>query len=320
MVSLNIVVLGENPEARSGFAHLIGKTGSADDLGFYHTVFQGKIVTAVDPVSYPSKLSCMLQALRLADHAVVIADAPTPTLGELVVSLDLLGMDTVFLSPLDLAPILTSTSLKNSRIFDSPQEAKNHFLGLESAKVAGSPLVLVDHCFEVRGVGTVALGIVARGSIHVHDTLEAMPLGREVEIKSIQTNDVDVKEAFGGDRVGLCLKGLKASEVGRGTVFASAGSIQASKDFECLVSPVKFSKTPLASGAYHVSAGLQFEPCRLECATPITPGEQATVEIHCEKPIAFEPGEKTLLCNLNANGLRVLASVKIAKTVQNKIL
>lgn len=313
MASLNISILGEDAAARSSAAQMLGKKGSADDIAFYHTIYQGKIVSALDPVSYPLKLSCMLQAVSLADHALVIAETPTPALAELIVALDLLGPKTMFAGALEFPKFLANTSLASSKTFASAHDAKDELLAQHSAPVEGTASVLLDHCFEVKGIGTVALGVVRQGTIKVHDKLLALPLGKEVEVRSIQMNDKDEKEAHAGDRVGLSLRNTKSEEISRGTILVSADAqAHAAKSYNCMLTPVKFIKAPLVPGPYHLLAGLQFEPCKVEFEGQLQPGMAGKAKIHAEKPLAVEAGQKLLICNLNAKGVRIVACAEAA--------
>lgn len=305
MPSLNIAVVGEEAERRASAAQALGKKGTADDISFYHTVFQGKIITAIEPLAYPEKFPVLPQALCLSDIALVVADKPSPVLGEMIVALDLLGIKAVFLSSFDLKPLLAQTSLKDSSIFSEIQEAREFLFAQESSYVRGNTLVYIDHCFEVKGVGTVALGIVKRGEVGVHDRITAYPAGKEIEVKSIQKNDEDVNSAVCGDRVGLALKNVKSGEITRGTVLSSE-KIFVEKEFACELAALKFAKEPLVNDeALHLSAGLQFEPCRLEIQGEMKPGEKGGGIIKTEKPVAFLKEEKLLLCDLNARGLRI---------------
>ncbi|MBI5176520.1 hypothetical protein HY995_00365 [Candidatus Micrarchaeota archaeon] len=314
--SLNIAVLGENAQSRERAASSLGKKAGVDDLGFYHTVFQGKIVSAIDPAAYPAKLSTLTQALALCDYALVVADAPSPPLGEIIVALDLLNShETAFCGAIDFTPFLSNTAhLKESKVFADPNEAKQFLLEKENPNLEGPAKILVDHCFEVKGVGTVALGVVKRGEVKIHDSLTSFPSGQPVEIRTIQKNNQDAKDARCGDRVGLSIKGLKAGDVPRGAVFAK-GEIGTRSEIKCVVALSKFRKNPLKSGeTLHLAAGLQFEPCRIELGAgdaeaEIKPDSSALATLKCEKPIAFENGEKMLLCNLNAKGLRAIAVV-----------
>ena len=305
MPSLNIAVLGEDAERRASAAQALGKKGTADDISFYNTVFQGKIITAIDPLAYPVKFPVLPQTLCLSDIALVVAEKPSPVLGEIIVALDVMGMKAVFLTSVDLKPLLAATSLKDSSIFSDIQEAREFLFAQEIPQVQGSTLIHIDHCFEVKGVGTVALGIVKRGEIGVHDRITAYPAGKEIEVKSIQKNDDDVTTASCGDRVGLALKNVKTGEVTRGTVL-STEKIRVEKELSCELSALKFSKEPLVNDeALHLSAGLQFEPCRLEVPEVVKAGEKGEGTIKTEKPVAFLKDEKLLLCDLNAKGLRI---------------
>ncbi len=309
MPSLNVAILGQEAEKRQEAAQALGKKGSVDDLGFYHAVFQGKIVTAIDPAAYPAKLSSLLQALALSDDALMLADSLSPELGEIIVALDSLNFQkAVFVTnSLDLAPLLKNTKLKDCKIFPSFPEAKNYLLAQESIAKEGPAEALVDHCFEVKGVGTVALGFLKQGEVKVHDNLYTAPLGKEVEVKSIQKNDEDVKAAQSGDRVGLSLKGVKSEEMARGTVL-SKEPVKTGRELECEVHATPFAKTPLVSGTYHVSLGLQFHPAKLELEKELKAGEKGKAKLVCEKPLAYNSGETLLLCDLNAKGLRILGS------------
>ncbi|MFH0834893.1 MAG: hypothetical protein V1881_00955 [Candidatus Micrarchaeota archaeon] len=302
MPALNIAVLGADAAKRAEAAQGIGKKANVDDIGFYHTVFQGKIVTAIDPVAYPDKLAVLSQTLALSDVAMVLAEAPSPALGETIVALDALKMPAVFVTQMDLTPFISKTSLKDSKIFTEVHDAKNYLLSLDIPRLSGTPEILVDHCFEVKGVGTVVLGVVKKGAIAVHDKMMAQPLEMEIEIKSIQRNDVDSKNAEAGDRVGLCVKNAKAGEIDRGTLLSNEG--RAAKDFSCEVTAVSFLRAPITPGTYHLGAGTQFEPVKFE--GEIAPGASGAGKMAAEKPVALMRGEPALLCNLNAKGLRVV--------------
>ncbi len=311
MSSLNVAVLGEDALERVAAAQAFGKKSSSEDLEFYHSVFQGKIINVVNPAAYPKKLSALVQALSLCDFALVLAPSPSPVLGELIIALDLLENKAVFTSGFDLTPFIANTRLRDSRVFASADEARFFLLEQENALVEGGCKIVLDHCFEVKGVGTVALGVVKSGVASVHDELTAFPSGKSVQIKSIQKNDQDVKQASSGDRVGLCLKNVKAEELERGEVLAKSG-VSTVKDLKCVASVSKYSKTPIASGsALHLAAGLQFEPVRVECDSEVKPGGSGTIVLKGEKPFALTQGERMLLCDLNAKGPRVIGVASV---------
>lgn len=312
MPSINIAILGENALERQTAAQSIGKKGTVDDIGFYHTVYSGKIVSVIEPASYPAKLSSLLQAIELSDQIIVLAPQPTPALGEMIIALDLLARKASFVTETDLSPFLSATSLKDCKIFSTFQDAKESALSQQAPAIPGPTLIPIDHCFEVKGVGTVALGLVKRGNVSVHDSLTSYPSGIPIQVRTIQRNDIDVQSAECGDRVGLSLKGAKSEEIGRGSIFSSE-PIPVSREINCEISVAKFSKTPVSSGmALHLSSGLQFEPVKIECESEIRQGAKGNAKLVLQKPVALAPGELLLLCDLNAKGLRVIASASAA--------
>lgn len=52
--------------------------------------------------------------------------------------------------------------------------------------VEGSFLFAIDHCFAIRGQGTVLTGTVLKGKANVNDTIELAGLRIKKKIKSIQ--------------------------------------------------------------------------------------------------------------------------------------
>lgn len=66
--------------------------------------------------------------------------------------------------------------------------------------------VPVDHAFSVKGVGTVVLGLVTKGTVKKHDALKVLPGTKTVQVRSIQKHDDDFDLASEGDRVGSGLK------------------------------------------------------------------------------------------------------------------
>ena len=52
--------------------------------------------------------------------------------------------------------------------------------------IQGSFLFAIDHCFAIKGQGTILTGTVLKGSASVNDTIELAGLRLKKKIKSIQ--------------------------------------------------------------------------------------------------------------------------------------
>jgi selenocysteine-specific elongation factor len=66
-------------------------------------------------------------------------------------------------------------------------------------------LFSIDHCFQIKGQGTVLTGTVLSGMVKVGDTIELPALKQDKKIKSMQMFRKPVQAAKQGDRVGICV-------------------------------------------------------------------------------------------------------------------
>ena len=124
MANSVVGVFSAGVEKRQEIAGALGKKGSADDITVYNTSFGGKLVTTVEPTLYPKKLEAMLFSAYLSDYCVVAADALAPELGEIIVSLDLLGKEKgCLLGMLDWDMLTKGTVLEKYERADSKKEA-----------------------------------------------------------------------------------------------------------------------------------------------------------------------------------------------------
>jgi len=78
----------------------------------------------------------------------------------------------------------------------------------------------VDHCFQIKGQGTVMTGTVLEGMVSVNDIVEIPSLGLERKVKSMQMFRKPVQSAKQGDRIGMCVTNLDAKLMERGIVCA----------------------------------------------------------------------------------------------------
>ncbi|CAN7994068.1 unnamed protein product [Ixodes hexagonus] len=116
------------------------------------------------------------------------------------------------------------------------------------------PLVLsVDHCFSIRGQGTVLTGTVLEGSVSLNDVIEIPSLRVTKKVKSIQVFRKPVNKAIQGERVGVCVTQLEAGLLERGVV-CSPGHLSPALCVLASVSAIAHFKGPCLSGAkFHVT-------------------------------------------------------------------
>ncbi|KXS20666.1 P-loop containing nucleoside triphosphate hydrolase protein [Gonapodya prolifera JEL478] len=113
----------------------------------------------------------------------------------------------------------------------------------------------VDHCFGIKGVGTVMTGTVLNGSVRVGDTVEIPSVGISRKVKSMQMFHKPVDRAMQGDRLGLCVTQFDPDTLERGLV-CSPGAIPTLHACIIKASKVKFFKQAVESKAkFHISVG-----------------------------------------------------------------
>lgn len=119
----------------------------------------------------------------------------------------------------------------------------------------GSLYFAIDHCFPIKGHGTVLTGTVLNGSVSINSLIEIPELQIQRKVKSMQMFRKPVKSARQGDRVGICVTSLDAKTVERG-IASTPGSIPLLSSVICMVKKVRFFKGICKTNdRFHVSVG-----------------------------------------------------------------
>jgi selenocysteine-specific translation elongation factor len=296
MSSTTVALLGSRE-----IGHELGKKGTTSDLTLYNVVHDAHAVTLIEPTQFPEKFPPLLAALAMADHILLVVPALNREIAEAAATADLFDAPvTVVLAP-EVGEEEFRKALKGTRIAAAPilphdLPRLRELLETWSAPVRTGPVrVRIDHAFPVKGVGAVALGLVAQGTLKAHDRLRVFPLPNEVEVRSIQVHDADVDSASCGERVGVALKGIAAEELARGQTLAPEGSLTVASDL-AVRDFVKcgYYRGGLAGGGQaNVLIGLQLVPARL------APLGGTTLALSTDRPVAFAPGEPIFASDLS---------------------
>ncbi|XP_020502505.2 selenocysteine-specific elongation factor [Labrus bergylta] len=120
---------------------------------------------------------------------------------------------------------------------------------------AGDLLMAVDHCFSIRGQGTVMTGTILQGSLAINDTVEIPALKVTKKIKSVQMFRKPVSGAMQGDRVGVCVTQFDPKLLERGVV-CTPGSLRTLYAAVISVRKIGYFKGSLATRAkFHITVG-----------------------------------------------------------------
>ena len=304
MRSVNFVVLGEQTIAND-----FGKKGTVTDLTVYDRKESDIIRTWVVPNGFPEKIQPLLQAINIAEYVIFYVASLDRYTGEQIIALDMLNKKNGILShsyEVDenrLHSMIKGTVLQDYRKIDSPN-IKEELVKLPPVSNDGPAQIVIDHSFDVKGVGTVVLGKVLQGTINQYDNLKHLPSGTDVMLKSIQMHDDDVKQAVCPARVGLSLKGIKPDEVGRGDIITSDESFEIKHELE-----IDFKQSPFYKGEISenqmclVNIGLQVKAAKFSSISP--------AKLILDKPVVCRKNEICLLIKPESTSVRVIGSGKI---------
>ncbi len=215
----------------------LGKKSSEHDIVYFSRLDSGDIYSIFVPKTYPEKIQSMLVAVNLADFVVLRIDNIDWKLGEQIVVCNLLEKPGLIFAEdwvyEQVKPFLKGTNLENW-----PQVAEEKSLW-EKLRDWNPPEregkeVWIDQAFKVKSVGTVVLGVVKAGNIAVHDKMMVWPAGKEVEVRSIQMQDKDQKEAGANARVGLALKNIEPEEIPRGSIMGDTHNLESVPEWKKL--------------------------------------------------------------------------------------
>jgi len=268
--SVNFVVLG-----KQDIASEFGKKGTETDLSVYDRKESDVIKTWVTPSGFPEKIQPLFQAINLAEYVIFHVDKLDKFTGEQIIALDLLKKEKGILSHTfevdesKLDTMIKGTVVEKYTKVDQ-DKIKEEMNKLEPIFNDGPSEMVIDHCFDVKGVGTVILGKVTNGKIKQYDNLKLYPAGIDVLIKSIQMHDDPVSESICPARVGLAVKGAKPEEVGRGDVISAEGAVDVKTEIELDFKKNPFYKSEIAENqGCLVNIGLQIKAAKFSSISPL---------------------------------------------------
>ncbi|MEK6973149.1 MAG: hypothetical protein AABW72_03865 [archaeon] len=292
MDSINIAVFNED------IAKQLGKKEHDSDIEFYHRIHNNRVLTFIYPKGFPEKVNSLLQALHLSNYVLLAVDKIDAALGEIIVAIDALGKKEGFLIVDDTVDgNLFNKIIENSAVKNYQKINKEDILEILSKadlkQKIGQAIVDLDSLFEVKGVGTVALGFLTQGKIVKMSNVRAWPNNSEVFIKTIQKQDKDWAEANCNDRVGLSIKGLGLDDFSRGLVLTLDPEFKNSKTINILFEKNKFCKKELIlNQQLHLQCRLQVVGCLVKSLNPLI--------VETGKEIAARKNEPIAIIDINA--------------------
>ncbi|XP_072576249.1 selenocysteine-specific elongation factor isoform X1 [Vulpes vulpes] len=133
---------------------------------------------------------------------------------------------------------------------------------------SGPLLMSVDHCFSIKGQGTVMTGTILSGSISLGDSVEIPALKVVKKVKSMQMFHMPVMSAMQGDRLGICVTQFDPKLLERGLVCAPE-SLHTVHAAIISVEKIQYFRGPLQTKAkFHITVGHETVMGRLMFFSP----------------------------------------------------
>lgn len=304
MKSINYTLLGDETVAKE-----FGKKGTATDLTIYDKKESDSVKTWTIPTGFPEKIQPLFQAINMGEYVIFHVTKLDKFIGEQIVALDSLKKTQGLLChsyDVDRNKLLTmikGTVLEQYKLVEFTDLKKETDL-LQSISVEGNVKIVIDHCFDVKGVGTVILGKVTQGKVKAYDNLKLLPKGSDVVIKSIQMHDDAVEEAVCPARVGLSVKGITPDDVQRGDILCKPDSMTVSQEITLDYHQSAFFKGELVENQmYLVNIGLQIRPAKILSLNPM--------KLLLGKPAVFEKNDICVILKPESQTIRIVGSGKI---------
>jgi selenocysteine-specific translation elongation factor len=280
----------------------LGKQGTINDIALYNHGSSDGVFTFASPNSPENKIQPLLQILSMIDLPV-ISEPVTKELAEQMIAIDSFGFSQGYLvAPSeDLLRLIKGTSLEKYEILQDERELRERLKSVQAKPVTERVWLPIDNHFMVKSVGTVILTVNRGLPIKKHDKLLVQPIGKEVLVKGIQSQDRDIEAVEECMRAGINLKGVDTEELKRGYVLCKEATV--SKTARIHFQKSRFAKEAPEKGVqYYFSVGLQLIAGKAENIS----GDELTLAL--EQTAVFYPGQKCMLASTKPVVPRVLGS------------
>src|SRR3954449_12879903 len=227
---------------------------------------------------------------------------------------DLVSSDLLELAQLEVEELLAPTPFAGSPVLpvssttgEGIPELKTALLDLsvknampdEPDRPARLP---VDRAFHLKGLGVVVTGTLASGSVRPGDTLELLPKGERVRVRSIQVHGQPRERADAGERTSLQLTGVALEDLTRGMQLGLPEAFEATTSllgrFTLLPdapAPVR-GFVPVRLHLYASEVLGRMRPLATDKgADGIAPGETGVVEIRLEGAVSAVRGDRFVI-------------------------
>ena len=223
---------------------------------------------------------------------------------------DLVDEETLELASLDAAELVKNSFLEDAPVFvvssrtgDGIEELKTGLLraarDVHRDKDVFEARLSVDRSFSVKGFGAVVTGTLASGEVADGDELELLPSKRKLRVRGVQTHGKSVSAARAGQRTAINLAGIDYSDINRGMVLVSPGTLSVAQTFDSEVEVLPDASRSLRSRQrvrVHLgTAEVLARVAVLNDQQEIAPGSTGFAQFRLEAPVAAAHGDRFII-------------------------
>ena len=187
-------------------------------------------------------------------------------------------------------------------------------------------LMAIEDVFSITGRGTVSTGRIERGAVLVGDTVELVGLAatKTLTVTGLEMFQKTLDKGMAGDNIGILLRGVQKTDVGRGMVLSKPGSINPHTKFDAEVYILTKEE-----GGRHTAIFKGYRPQFFVRTTDVTgqiaefssegetiemvmPGDNVSMRIELIAPIAIENGMRLAI----REGGRTVGSGLVTKIIE----
>jgi len=168
----------------------------------------------------------------------------------------------------------------------------------ETKPITGGFRLPIDRVFTLTGFGTVVTGTLASGTIQINDDMEILPRGLRTRVRHLQVHGGKVEQVLAGTRVAVNVAGIEVSEIQRGDVCATPGSMKPTLLVDVRITILPNSPIPLENRSrirFHVGTAEVIGRITLLDAERLRPGESAFAQFRAEKPLVAARGDRFVI-------------------------
>lgn len=201
-----VSVLSDKPELRENFCKLMGKEVSKDELAIYSADLTNIKITLIDPAHYPEKIAPLLYSLSMADFVVLLVDGLSSKVGELLVALNSMKIEKGIIVSSAALPV-KGTVLEKYELVADMNAAKEKLVAMTAAAPGENVFGFIHKTANLPSLGHVAYGALKSGKVKKGDKLFVLPSRKDLEVRSIHTEEQAHEELNSVSRFDIAYRG-----------------------------------------------------------------------------------------------------------------